>query len=192
MPRVIVAALVTLILSATPAFAHKVILSLYPSGDVIEGELGFSNGDMAADQLVEVFDADGNKIGEATTDEDGYFTFAPVGPMDHIFRADLGAGHVADVTMAAEDLPASAASGNSASADAGGEEPAGAAVAAAVDEEALAAMIRDEIRPLRREIASYKEKNNLQTILGGIGYIVGLFGIGMYVAARRKLKDAAA
>lgn len=51
----------------------------------------------------------------------------------------------------------------------------------------IAEAVRDEIRPLRREIAAYREHNSLQTILGGIGYILGLFGLGFYLAARRKL-----
>ena len=58
---------------------------------------------------------------------------------------------------------------------------------AALDETALARIVRDEMRPLRQEIAAYKEKNDLQTILGGIGYIAGLFGLGFYLAARRRL-----
>jgi nickel transport protein len=50
----------------------------------------------------------------------------------------------------------------------------------------LRAAVRLETKPLRKEIAAYKEKNDLQTILGGIGYIIGLFGIGFYIAARRE------
>jgi nickel transport protein len=50
--------------------------------------------------------------------------------------------------------------------------------------------VRDELRPLRREITAYKEKNDLQSILGGIGYIFGFFGIAYYIAARR-LRDKA-
>jgi nickel transport protein len=53
----------------------------------------------------------------------------------------------------------------------------------------MAAMIRDELRPLRREIAASREHANLQSILGGIGYIMGLFGFGFYIAARRKLGE---
>ena len=56
------------------------------------------------------------------------------------------------------------------------------------ERDAIAEAVRNEVRPLRREIAAYKEKNDLQTILGGIGYIAGLFGVGFYVAARRRLK----
>jgi nickel transport protein len=46
--------------------------------------------------------------------------------------------------------------------------------------------VRDEVRPLRREITAYKEKNDLQTVLGGIGYIVGLFGLAFFLMARRE------
>jgi nickel transport protein len=61
------------------------------------------------------------------------------------------------------------------------------AALSASERQVIAQVVRDEIRPLRREIAAYKDHNNLQTILGGIGYIVGLFGLGFYLAARRKL-----
>ena len=56
------------------------------------------------------------------------------------------------------------------------------------DRAEIARIVRDEMRPLRREIAAYREKNDLQTILGGMGYILGLFGLGFYIAARRQLK----
>jgi nickel transport protein len=55
------------------------------------------------------------------------------------------------------------------------------------ERQVIAKAVRDEIRPLRRELIAYREKNDLQGILGGIGYIFGLFGLGFYIAARRKL-----
>ena len=65
--------------------------------------------------------------------------------------------------------------------------PAPVAGLTAEERDVIAEAVRDEIRPLRREIAAYKEKNDLQTILGGLGYILGLFGLGFYIAARRKM-----
>ena len=35
-----------LMLAPWPALAHKVIASVYPAGRAIEGDIGFSNGDM--------------------------------------------------------------------------------------------------------------------------------------------------
>ncbi|MFP4405371.1 MAG: cobalt ABC transporter permease, partial [Rhodosalinus sp.] len=52
---------------------------------------------------------------------------------------------------------------------------------------AIAEIVRSELRPLRQEIAAYRTRNDLQTILGGIGYIMGIFGLGFYLAARRRL-----
>ena len=183
--RALALALLLLPALALPAAAHKVIAAVYPSGNAIEGEIGFSDGDMAADVPVTVTDPAGRVLGETVTDAEGLFSFTPTEPVAHVFRADLGAGHVANVTMPAEDVarllgkaavnvPAPAA-------------PQATASAPPADAAAIAALLRDELRPLRQEIAAYKEKNDLQTILGGIGYIVGLFGIGFYIAARRRL-----
>lgn len=197
MHKLLSLALVALFLMTSTASAHKIIMAVYQSGDLIEGELGFSSGDMAVDQRIEVFDENGNKLGETKTDEDGFFTFQPTQATAHIFRADLGAGHVAETSMSALEVakveglvqPAAAKTAI-ASAPAQMPSPSPAAQYPSMDQAALAKMIRDELRPLRREIAAYKEKNDLQTILGGIGYIVGIFGFAMYMAARKKLKEA--
>ncbi|WP_422374537.1 cobalt ABC transporter permease [Roseibium sp.] len=193
-------------LAGHPALAHKVIVSVFASGETIEGEIGFSNGDMATDTLVEVFDGDGNKLGEVTTDSDGFFSFRPSQRVVHVFRANLGSGHVAEVRMELEELPdipggpqpATGADSTpvvdtSVAGNVHENETAAVAaapmIAAALEQnrEMLREMIHREVTPLRRELAAYKEKNDLQTILGGIGYIFGLFGLFFYLAARRKL-----
>ncbi|MFV0358777.1 cobalt ABC transporter permease [Tropicimonas sp.] len=208
-------------LAPMPALAHKVIASVFPSGTQIEGEIGFSDGSVAANQLVDVFNEAGEKLGEVKTDGDGFFVYTPTVEGTHVFRADLGAGHVAEVKMPAGDVAdilarggavragtaAAPASGASLAAGAvRGGTPAATALPAVTagaialpatvglgDDEYLmiARIVRDEMRPLRQEIAAYREKNDLQSILGGIGYIVGLAGVGYYVAARRRLKTGA-
>ena len=210
----------SVVLTPLPALAHKVIMGVFPSGRQIEGEIGFSGGDAPEGQLVEVFDEVGNKLGETVTDADGFFMFTPTKDGAHHFRADMGAGHVAEAVMPAEEVTQivgqSAGSNGSTAATIGwsttpatpevsGQTLSDASkvdtthvapqvIVAALNQaelDAIAKIVRDETRPLRQEIAAYKEKNDLQTILGGIGYIVGLFGFGFFIAARRKLKDAA-
>lgn len=203
----LVAGLAAVVVAATPAAAHKVVASTYVAGDAIEGEIGFSDGAMAVDTPVMVTAPDGRVLGETRTDGDGFFTFTPTEAVDHVFRADLGAGHVAEVVMPAAELPKAVAAGGGAS---GPATTAVAAVAAATAvagrpaaesapagltpdlRDAIAVAVRDEVRPLRREIAAYKEKNDLQTILGGLGYIAGLCGVAFYLIARQRLKRAAA
>jgi nickel transport protein len=183
----VLAAVVVLIGCAVSSLAnaHDIVASVFASGGEIEGQVGFSSGGMAKGVLVEVFDANGDKLGETTTDVDGFFTYTPSQRTELIFRADLGGGHVAQAHMAADDVPA----GMSADAAAA---PDGAEAGALTAEErhALARIVRDEMKPLRREIAQLKEKNDVQSILGGIGYIAGLFGLGFYLAARRRLRQS--
>ena len=195
--RIWILALMTAVVVSGPAQAHKVIASVFASGDHIEGEVGFSNGDVAVDTLVEIFDGEGNKMGETKTDDEGFFTFMPTQRTVHVFRANLGAGHIAEARMEIEELPV-LGSGASNSAPATAQPAATAPSSVAPKSDAAPAVVTDaqralladlihhEINPLRREIAAYKEKNNLQTILGGIGYILGLFGIGFYIVARRR------
>ncbi|SFS81661.1 nickel transport protein [Sulfitobacter marinus] len=186
------ALLLMLCAAPIPALAHKVLLSVFPSGDVIEGEVGFSNGTMAVDQLITVRGPDGTVLGETTTDSDGFFLFKPVLPVAHIFRGNLGAGHVAEVKMPAQEVAAILGKPVSAADTAAGVGDAVVgtvtnAPLSAEERAAIAEAVRDEIRPLRREMVATREHQNLQSILGGIGYILGLFGLGFYLAARRKL-----
>ncbi|MBV6635165.1 MULTISPECIES: cobalt ABC transporter permease [Mameliella] len=176
-----------------PALAHKVIAAVFPSGSAIEGEIGFSNGDMATDQPVEVYGPDGTLLGETVTDADGFFIYTPTEPVAHTFRSDLGAGHLANVTMPAEEVARIlGVAAPEPAAPAPTTAPAAPGVALSdADRAEIARIVRDEMRPLRREIAAYREKNDLQTILGGMGYILGLFGLGFYIAARRQLKSQA-
>ena len=101
----VVIALFGLMLSGAPALAHKVIAGAYPAGDVIEGEVGFSNGDMAADVPVRVFDEAGALMGEARTDADGFFVYTPTRKVTHVFKADLGAGHEVTFRLDVAEVP---------------------------------------------------------------------------------------
>lgn len=190
------------LLAAQPAAAHKIIASVFTSGENIEGEIAFSNGDYAKNTLVEVFDEDGIKLGETQTDDEGFFTFTPSKPVTHIFTSDLGAGHVARARLEAEELPSSLTRAADQTVPAGAipfpsETPAQQSLALTAPETTqilaenqamVRKMIKQEVAPLRRELSAYKEKNDLQSILGGIGYIVGVFGLFFYLAARRKLQ----
>ncbi|WP_417209845.1 cobalt ABC transporter permease [Antarctobacter sp.] len=182
------ALILTLCALPLPVAAHKVIASVFPSGTAIEGEIGFSNGAMAPDLTVQVYGPDGALLGETVTDAEGFFLYTPTAPVAHTFRADLGAGHVADTTMPAEEVAALLGVAPAAAPPSAPPQTAapGAGLSAA-DRAEIARIVRDEMRPLRREIAAYREKNDLQTILGGLGYILGLFGLAFYIAARRKL-----
>ncbi|MDJ0931504.1 cobalt ABC transporter permease [Breoghania sp.] len=192
------AGIALLLFVGNPAWAHKMIASVYATGDHIEGEIGFSNGEMAKNAEVDVLDEESNKLAQVKTDEDGFFTYKPTKRIVHIFHANLGAGHVANARMEVEELPdiAGAAQPKAASKapapqtnGAPAAQPVAVTVASLSEEEkvVLAKLIHQEVKPLYQEVLALKEKNDFQLILGGIGYIAGLFGLGFYIAARRKL-----
>jgi nickel transport protein len=186
-------------LSAPAALAHKIIASGYAAGDAIEGEVGFSNGDPAKQATLIVTSPDGQRLGEVTTDADGFFRYIPQKAVPHIFTADLGSGHIASFRMEIHDLPralriAETSEASTAPVPSATDTPAGAALS---DQQAnalrdlVAQAVRDEVRPLRRELIASREKASITSILGGLGTILGLVGVGFYMAARRKLAEAA-
>ncbi|MCZ4283025.1 cobalt ABC transporter permease [Kiloniella laminariae] len=190
--------------TVSSAWAHKIISAAYPDGNKIEGEIGFSNGDMAANVLVIVSDVEGNKLGEVTTDEEGFFTFVTTTRVDHHFRADLSAGHIASFVVTADELPETLEGEKSLENEIVTEGPgdtvntgmapvaASASVTAGtmMDEELFKSIVGKEVSKLRKELALFKEERRFQDILGGIGYILGIFGIASFLLGRRKpVKD---
>lgn len=47
-----------------------------------------------------------------------------------------------------------------------------------------------QIKPLREELAAYKEQAKFRDLLGGLGYLLGLAGLGAWLSQRRKNKAA--
>ncbi|WP_421867374.1 hypothetical protein [Motiliproteus sp.] len=165
------------------ALAHNVIGGVYAIGDQIEGEIGFSNGEMAQQgTLVRITDADGRELGQVSTDAEGFFVFKATQRVEHRFFADLGSGHVVEMALPREQLPETLAGGASAqvktATDTSTPNP------EAIDLQQLQPLIEQavarQVAPLRKELAAYKEKASLQDILGGIGYIFGLCGLGIW------------
>ena len=179
------------------ALAHNVVGGVYASGVDIEGEAGFSNGAMAdAGTVVKVSDISGTPLGEAVTDDQGFFVFTAKKRITHVFEVNMGAGHTLKMQLPAEELPNSldiaiAVSPNPASfsnqtanaALSGGQVLANNQITPLILEKAIA----KQIKPLRREIRELKEKSGLRDIIGGMGYIFGLLGLVAFLR-ERKLK----
>jgi len=49
--------------------------------------------------------------------------------------------------------------------------------------------MRDQLRPIRTDLAVYRARNSYPVILGGIGFIVGLAGLGFYVFANQRARQ---
>ena len=189
------AAALTLALSlavALPAAAHNVVASAWSTGAGIEGEIGFSSGELAPPgTVVRVLGPAGEALGRTTVDADGLFRFEPTEPVPHRFVADLGAGHVAAVTLALDELPVELARAAAPATEVGAEKLA-AATGAALDEATLerivATAVQRELAPLKRELAARRDEASLESIVAGLGYITGIFGLLFFVYARRRAR----
>ena len=175
--------------NAVPAHAHKLVLNVYPGDQRIEGELGYSDGRMAKQATIQIEDSAGNRVGEAVTDDEGFFDIKRPSDVVLVFVANAGGGHVARVEVAAV-----VAANNTTQANKPGSKDDPAATQkqpGGLTREEVAAVVRAELRAVRQELARLREARDLQTILGGIGYIIGLVGIGYYFAAKARLRQGA-
>jgi nickel transport protein len=177
------------------AEAHRVNVFAYVEGNTCHVEGYFSRSRPAQNATVEVFDPSGKKLLEGKTDAEGNFAF-PVTEKNGlriVLTASLGHKGVfvltaADTGGALETSPPS------------GKEPPmvpsakpSGANLPPVDVGTLQRMIdaslEKRLRPLYAEvskIAEEKSEVSAREVFAGFGYIVGIFGIAFYIAARRR------
>ena len=179
-------------------FAHNVVGGVYAIGVEIEGEAGFSNGAMANEgTIVKITDQSGIPLGEVLTDAEGFFTFTAKKRITHVFEINMGAGHLLKMQLPAEELPASLAATKiqpevndnitTTQKPLNTLNHSTASLNSQITPLMLEKIIAKQIKPLRKEIQSLKEKSGLRDILGGIGYIFGLLGLAAFLR-ERKLK----
>lgn len=192
---------IIILLGSNNVFAHNVLGGVYAIGAEVEGEVGFSNGDMAkSGTQVVVANASGTALLTTETDEEGFFTFAAPARIDLHIKVDLGAGHVFETVLEAEELPAELAAGIEE--DASNPKRSLSNIATyskssvndqeQLKQQALSSLIEKavakQIKPLRQELNAYKEQASFRDTLGGIGYIFGLCGLGIYFTQRKNNK----
>ena len=187
--------------------AHKIKMFASAEGEIITGYVYYTTGGKSKNVTVLVQDIVGNPLGEITTNEEGEFTFTADAKRDYVFVLELSDGHRTSFTVTADELPDSLPSVSAELCVVPQEEQ------NAVKEELMTlatqetAPVKEEIqshvpleeienivnkavskqiRPLREQLEGYEEKIRLHDILGGIGYIIGLMGLGYFLGARRK------
>lgn len=204
------------ILCASQSFAHRINIFALVEADQIRVECKFSKKSPAQNSPVTILDkASGKQLALKNTDDQGIALFpvtaemksAPQGLIAHI---NAGEGHENDFEIEKSELDgASASSGTEADpapAETAASEPAkpadpsvSAASSVQIPSDSVAAMSRQELEklisavvdrrvtPLRVMIASQVEKGpGITEILGGIGWILGIFGTAALCLSRRR------
>jgi len=202
--------LVFVLLSASPSLAHKVKIFAYGEGEKIITKSYFSNGKAVMHSSITVENDSTGKIllqGESNTD--GLFQFS-IPPTARQERIDLkiilntGEGHRAEWLLPADEYLE----------DKGGDVQRQTAVSqseltvhmakdaeqdllplvkrqSSCDEEVVTRIVDDaldrKLAPLKAMLQQSRDSGpDFRDILGGVGYIIGLAGIAVYISSRKK------
>ena len=190
------------------AYAHKVQMFAYPEGDTVFVEGYFADGKKPKKSEVMVYDTEGKVLFNGVTDDEGKLSFKIPRKTDLRITLNAGMGHKAEYTLPASELGgAGKVAGNNPPLppfSKGGDKMAAAdqealsekgqvnqvsqldeAQIQAIVEKAVEKAVGEAIKPLVRSFTEMTQKNSLTTIIGGIGYILGLMGIAFYFKSRK-------
>jgi len=184
------------------ASAHRANIFAWAEGDVIKVECSFSGGKPAMNAPIQILDAATDKLlAEAKTDDKGLSSFpipaeARAGRLNLKLMLKAGEGHLGEWVINADeylgDVVASAETTDAAPAGtmASAAPTAGGATGVGVDEAALRRIVDEALEkrlgPLNRKLAAMTEAGpSTSDVVGGIGWILGLFGIAAYFKSKR-------
>ena len=157
-----------LLLGYSPAAAHSVKVFAFEEGGRIYGEGYFADGTRVRESKVEVFDREGRKLLETQTDGNGAFAFPSPGERNVVIVLNASMGHRAEFALSLDAVKPAGIDDRAQEASAAGSDGPGEVVPAA-----------------KRDNPSFVE------IIGGIGYIVGLFGVLLFWKVRREKRNHA-
>lgn len=198
-PLALLALALTLLLAAAPdARAHRSNIFAWAEGGEIHIECSFSGGKPVMNSPVQVLDAaTGAQVTEATTDAEGMGSF-PIPAAARDKRMDLklilaaGEGHRGEWIITAEEYLGAAPEGESAPAETVAAPAAAPASTAVSMDEATLKRIVDQaldkrLAPLNHKLAAMADAGpTASDIFGGIGWILGLFGIAAYYKSKTR------
>ncbi len=172
------------------AHAHKVNLFAYVDGNTIVTNSGYSRSNRVQGGLVEVREAaTGKLLLSGKTDKTGRFDF-PVPEEAHRGKMDLqlllkaGSGHQATWLVRYDEYGHGPAAVVSTEPDHTHETATVSPGTVSADE--VERVVRRELAPVKQMLAGLQQAGpGLTEILGGIGYIIGLFGVVAYMKSRK-------
>ena len=183
----LLAVTVILILKSSPAIAHKINIFAWAEGQTVFTESYFTGGKLIEGGLVEVFDPAGQKLLEGRTDQKGEFSFKLPQKTDLLLVLTASMGHKSDFTLKVENADEAAPAAEPAKIT-GELSP----DTVTVDMRQLRTVMEEtldlRLKPIYRSLADAKRREgpSLTNIIGGLGYIIGIMGLILYVRSRKK------
>lgn len=181
-----------IIMMDVSVFAHKVNVFAYVEWEKIYTESYFNDGKKCIDSKIKVFDNQGNKLLEGLTDKEGKFSFevpSEDGDLKIVLTASMG--HRAEYSISADELRGAVGLIKEEP-----EEPVSivSSETSLIDLKEIQSIIEDtldeKLKPIMKEMREIKksqeDKISPTEIIGGLGYIIGIFGIVAYFLSRKR------
>jgi nickel transport protein len=176
--------------------AHRVTIFAWVDGDTVHTQSKFGGGKMVNNGEVSVFDPEGNLLLKGSTDENGEFSFGV--PKKTSLRIELkaGMGHQSEWIVKAEEIEAVQENNLVVS-----DQPEDSnkvlqkryeiltetSLTREEIEQAVEQAVEKKLKPVMQMLSDLRDPGpKITDILGGIGYIIGLVGIGAYFKNRKK------
>ena len=195
--------LLLLVFFAGNAHAHRVIIFAWIDGQTVHTVSKFPGGKKVAGSPVIVYDKSGDRLLAGKTDDKGSFSFEipKNSALDIVLEA--GAGHQAEWHLTGQEISAALGkevdsspstatkavqqkAGRPAN-DQSGQSPQAKGVNAAAIQSIVEKTLDRKMAPMMQILVDMHDPGpSITEIMGGIGYIIGLFGIVFYFAARKK------
>lgn len=174
---IVLAVLLGLLLPAT-ALAHKVNVFAYAENGVVHTESYFNDGTPCQGSRIVVYGEGGEVVAQGTTDAQGMLSFPVDRPQDLRIVLEASMGHKNETRLSAAEI-------GGADTPAAPTPPAQTLqktpqVDAKALEEAVDRALARRLKPIRETLMRLEraqEKPSVATVLGGIGFILGLAGV---------------
>jgi nickel transport protein len=179
--------------AVSPALAHKLKVFATAIGDTVEGRVYFVGGGAGIGVPVTLTNSSGEVVATGRTEApDGSFALSLPYRDDFTVSADAQDGHVGSFTLSAarlaETLPVRPGTDLTVPGVAAAPSVAEPANAAAVSTAAVEVAVARQLAPLLDEIDALRSAIGFRDIVGGVGFILGGFGLWAFIAARRGRK----
>jgi nickel transport protein len=199
--RPLLFALAVLFATTQPASAHRLKLFAMVDDGVVTGYGFFIGGGRPQGAAIIIRDASGRELYRGSTDDHGAFSWRPPQPADFTLVIDARDGHTAEARITADRFAGTNADGPLAAEAV--DTPAAAprrlggcptdidpVMLADIVDRSVDRAVSRQVRPLLEAYEAADGRARLNDIAGGVGMIVGIAGIAMWAASRRRSRSA--
>jgi nickel transport protein len=195
--RILLLLMIYISFSAFDVHAHRVNIFAWVDGNTVHTQSKFGGGKMVNNGEISVFDPEGNLLLKGNTDENGEFSFTIPKKTSLRISLNAGMGHQSEWTVTAEEIGALQENNfvvpdqpeDSNSVLGKKSDPLLATGLTREDiEQAVEQAMEKKLKPVMQMLSDFRDPGpRIMDIFGGIGYIIGLVGIGAYFKNRKKM-----